>query len=558
MERSPHQACIIPIFILAQHTQLSDHHLLVTISSRDIIPPPSFLSPRNFFNMDAASVAQSTTGTLASYARKIGRVGRPDMDIVLENHDEGKIYTTFDALSGRVEITAPQNARFDEIQITLEGAVKTYVENLSPHTTRSRITAVHNFLKLTMPMRDTDYPQPRIAEAGQTYKFPFNFVIPNQLLPRACSHKCNTDHVHHAHLQLPPSMGCREVSIQDDLAPEMSKVQYSVKVKVVRNGDDGKDVVLAEKQRKLHIVPAQAELPPMNILTGQSDYTLTKTKTLRKGVFSGKLGKITVSAIQPNAFILPSPSSGVKLPATAMATLNLRFDPHDKSSQPPRLGGLNTKIKATTFYAVRPNEFLPSHATMTAHFESLRSAYDTSVPLSSRCVEAVSWTKHKSAPAYTRRGSASSSDSSDCSDNCPDAKPGSEYYSATVLVPITLPSSKTWIPTFHSCIVSRTYSIDLNLSIHTPGNGVPASTVSLHLPIQIAADGNQNERAPMTAAEAAAELADAEEFLRPRVIEVPSAAHIGNSVLVPRASDLPPSYDDFAASQPQVVDPGRC
>jgi hypothetical protein len=512
--------------------------------------------------MDAASVAQSTTGTLATYARKMGHhSGRPDMKIILDNHDDGKIYTTFDALSGRVEITAPHNARFDEIQITLEGSVKTFVENLSPHTTRARTTALHNFLKLTMPTRDTDYPQPRIAEAGQTYKFPFNFVVPNHLLLRACSHKCNTDHVHHAHLQLPPSMGCREVSIQDDLAPEMSKVQYSIKVKVLRNGEqDSKDVVLVERLKKIRIVPAQAELPPMNILTGNSDYVLSKTKTLRKGVFSGKLGKITVSAIQPTAIILPSPSSDSTLPATAMATLNLRFDPHNSSSQPPRLGGLTTKIKASTFYSARPNEFLPSHYTMNAHFESIRGVYDTTVPLSSRCVEAVSWTKHKAAPAYTRRNSASSSDSSDCSDHASEAKPGSEYYSATVLVPITLPSTKTWIPTFHSCIVSRTYTIDLNLSIHTPGNGVPASNVSLHLPIQIAADGNQNERTPMTVAEAAAELVDAEEFLRPRVIEVPSAEHIGNSVLRPAASDLPPSYEDFAASQPQpqVVDPGRC
>ena len=533
-----------------------NHHHLVRSPHETI--SPNFLSPSYFFNMDATSLAQSTTGTLATYARKMSHSGRPDMKIILDNHDEGKIYTTFDALSGRVEITTSQNARFDEIQITLEGTTKTYVENLSPHTTRARTTAMHNFLKLTMPIRDADYPQPRIAEAGQTYKFPFNFVVPNHLLLRACSHKCNTDHVHHAHLQLPPSMGCREVSIQDDLAPEMSKVHYAIKVRVLRNGDqDGKDAVLIERMKKLRIVPAQAELPPMNILTGNTDFVLSKTKTLRKGMFSGKLGKITVSAEQPSAIVLPSPSSGSKLPATAMATLNLRFDPQDTSSQPPRLGGLTTKIKASTFYSARPAEFLPSHYTMSTHFDTIRGIYDTSVPLSSRCVEAVSWTKHKAAPAYTRRNSASSSSSSDCSD---DAKPGSEYYSATVLVPITLPSTKTWVPTFHSCIVSRTYTIDLNLSIHTPGNGVPASNVSLHLPIQIAADGNQNERTPLTVDEAAAELADAEEFLRPRVIEVPSAEHIGNSVLVPAASDLPPSYEDFAASQPQsqLVDPGRC
>lgn len=512
----------------------------------------------------SASSVHTATGTIAGYARRVTQHSRPDIEIILDNHSDGKVYTTFDALDGRVEITAPHSARFDEIQITLEGSVKTFVENLSPHTHRARTTALHNFLKLTMPIRDTDYPQPRIAEAGRTYTFPFNFVVPEHLLPRACSHKCSTDLVHHAHLQLPPSMGDREVSLRDDLAPDMSRVQYVIKVKISRTREqDNKDVVLVEGSKKLHIVPAQVQLPPADIMNGQGhlDYTLSKTKTLRKGVFSGKLGKITVSAEPPSAIVLPAPSSESTLPPTTMATVNLRFDPNDKSSQPPRLGGLTTKITASTFFAARPAEHLPSHYTMTAHFETVRGVYDTSVTLSSRNVEGVTWTKHKAAPAYTRRDSSSTSSESDCSDHTSEApKDGSEYYSASVLVPITLPSSKTWVPTFHSCITSRTYTIDLNLSIHTPGNGVPATNMSLHLPIQIAANGNQNEHAPLTAAQAAAELADAEEFLRPRVIEVPSPEHIGHSVLAPAAassSDLPPSYEDFAASQPQVVSPGR-
>jgi len=125
--------------------------------------------------MSYASSIQSTTGTMAEYARKLGHSAKPDMEIILEDsHSDQKIYTTFDAVSGKVNITAPHNARFDEIRITLEGQTKTYVENLSPHSTRSKTTAVHNFLKLVMPVRESDYPQPRIAEAGRTYTFPFN------------------------------------------------------------------------------------------------------------------------------------------------------------------------------------------------------------------------------------------------------------------------------------------------------------------------------------------------------------------------------------------------
>lgn len=356
-------------------------------------------------------------------------------------------------------------------------------------------------------------------------------------------------------------MGDRDVSPQEDYAPDMSKIQYAIKVRVVRNREvDNKEVILVEGLRKLHIVPAVAEEPPMSIGAGDEEYTLSKTKSLKKGVFSGKLGKVTVSAAQPNAIVLPAPLSENNTPATTMATVNLRFDPHESSSQPPRLGGLTTKLKVSTFYAARPTKAIPTHRNTLSQFEQLRNVYDQSISLSSRCVESVAWTKHTPAPAYTRRDSASSTSSDDDSDNVhasTKSKDNSLYYSATILVPITLPSSKTWIPTFHNCITSRVYGIDLNLTIHTPGTGVPASSVALHLPFQIAAAGNHSRRRTLTAEEAAAELADVDEYLRPRVIEMPSEDLLGNSVLAEADdSELPPSYEAFSRPQ-RIVDPGR-
>ncbi|TVY24628.1 hypothetical protein LHYA1_G006388 [Lachnellula hyalina] len=506
----------------------------------------------------AASI-QSTTGSIASYAKRLAQQGRPDMEIILDDHIEGKIYTTFDALSGKVEITAPYNARFDEIHITLEGTVKTFVDDLSPEKTKSKTTALHKFLKLVMPISENDYPQPRVAEAGRTYTFPFNFVIPDQLLPRSCSHTSTAEHVRDAHLQLPPSMGDRELSVKDDMAPEMSKVQYAIKVRVVRNQEaNNKDIVLVEGLRKLHIVPAVTEAPPMSIEPTDDEFTLSKTKSLKKGMFSGKLGKITVSAAQTSALILPAPSSDSCTPPTTMATMNLRFDPHESSSQPPRLGGLTTKIKVWTYFAVRPSAEFPTYRSSSAIYETYRGVYGISIPLSSRCVESVVWTRHTPSPAYARRDSASSTESSDCSDNvyAPAPKESAAYYSATIVVPITLPSSKTWVPSFHNCITSRVYTIDLNLTIHTPGAGVPASSVALRIPVQIAAAGNHSRRATLTVEEAAAELAGADEYLVPRLIEMPHEDLIGNSVLAQAdTSELPPSYEDFALPQ-QIV--GRC
>ncbi|PBP16493.1 hypothetical protein BUE80_DR012783 [Diplocarpon rosae] len=514
--------------------------------------------------MSHATSTQSTTGTIASYAKKIAHAGRPDMDIELDDYNEGngKVYTTFDAVTGRVNITTPHEAPFDQIQISLVGSVFTFVGNLSPQSTRSRVCAKHNFLRLNMPIPESSYPQPRVAEAGKTYTFAFNFVIPSELLPRACSHACSNDHVQAAHLQPPPSIGDLLPSLKDDLTPEMVRVEYAIEVKVIQNRErDGKEMVLANCSKKIRVRPATPEAPPMNIAAGDEEYVLSKVKGLKKGMFSGKLGRITVSAAQPSALVIPSPSvsSEMTTQPTTTARVMLRFDPHDSSSPPPRLGGLTTKIKATTFYATRAATDFPARSAGQLEFETNRGIYETSVPLSARCVESVTWTAHKPSPAYTRRGSASSTSSSDdyYSDSAlspadchsTGAEESKEFYTASILVPITLPQSKSWIPTFHSCITSRVYCIALTLTIHTPGAGVSSSSVRLQLPVQIAADGNNGRRASMTAEEAAAaELEAQEEILERRVRQesIVRSALGSEDCEDGDVGEAPPGYDDFA------------
>ncbi|ESZ98144.1 hypothetical protein SBOR_1523 [Sclerotinia borealis F-4128] len=511
----------------------------------------------------SASSTSSTSGTIASYAKKINTTKRPDVEIHLDDHHDGKTYTTFDALSGKASITSPHDAQFDEIHITLEGVTRTYVENITQSSATSKTTAVHRFLKLVMPIREATYPRPRVVEAGKMHTFPFNFVIPEQLLPTACAHVCDADHVHLAHVQLPPSMGDREASILDDLAPEMSKIQYSINARLIKCTElPRKPISIAEGSKKLQLIPMVAEAPPMSISADdKSDYSLSKTKSLRKGMFSGKLGKITVSSDQPGAIILSSPNSSSA--ATIMATVKLQFEPHDLNSQPPRLGGLVTKINAMSFYSSKPAKSLRSRSGMATNFEPARQVYPTSVPLSSRCVEQVSWVKHLPQPDLSRRASTISSSSSEYSDNSqmPLKAQNKVYYTAEILVPVSLPSSKVWVPSFHSCIVSRTYSLNLALSVHTPGTGVPASSVKLCLPLQIAAQGNRTAPKTLTAEEAAAELADANEYLRPRVIDMPREDLVENGVLrssstIPRP-ELPPSYEHTEEPRRQV-DPSRC
>lgn len=500
--------------------------------------------------------ASSTTSLRPqTYAQRLNLDMKPTIEIIVDGHDASTVYTTGDSISGHVYITAPKDTPFEDVEITLEGTTNTATENMSPAAVNSRIVALHHFLKLVMPLSGDRYPARRIVESGQTYKFPFHFVIPEHLLLSSCKHKHCPVHVKEAHLSLPPSLGRRENI--DDLSPEASKIIYNVRAKITKlRRSEGKKTAIAESFKAITVSPATLEAPPLSVDANDKTFTMTKMKKLKKGVFKGKLGKITVSASQPRSFMHPPPPARDN-PITTMVTLQLRFDPCEPNSQPPRLGTLASKLQATTSYGTRPTNELPGLAAPTP-FNINRSQYSNSVPLTSRSVESATWTKHDLAPQYLRRDSGYStydSDSARDPERPPKALASRIHYTAEILVPLTLPKSKIFVPTFHSCLVSRTYALDLALSVHTPGTGVPSTSLSLRLPVHIGAYERRrvNSLASLSQLDVAEAAADVEAMLTPRVLEVPSAEYTMGSVLAGATMvaerELPPGYEDLMAPE---------
>ena len=437
---------------------------------------------------------------------------------------------------------------------------KTHVDRLtSTPTISGQAEATHHFLKLTQPIDESLLPQPRIAAAGKTYTFPFTFVVPNQLLPKACIHKTASDHVRETHIQLPPSLGDPELAghggtLLDDLAPEMSRITYGIKVKVTQYRDsDGATVVLADKMRKVRVKPAFDEQPPLNIDPKDDEYRLRQEKTIRKGLFKGKLGTLVMESTQPKALRIPGARSATAGPVTTMAKVLLRFDPADEAARPPRLNALATKLKVATFYASAPRHAFPSRASM--GIDLTQGYYSESIPLSTLSVASAQWTQHPpSASSTTSAATANAADLarrdsgiSDCSSTTSPSSSGSiphpskshrtshGFYTAKILVPITLPASKNFVPTFHTCLISRVYSLNLHLSVHGPGVGDPS--LSLKAPVQIVADGSEEGSAVLRASRA-------EEMTRAEA----------DAMWEPRSVVPPPEYAYFAP--PGMVTPG--
>lgn len=444
------------------------------------------------------------------------------------------------------------------------GVTNTYVDKMSSSTTMSgRTKAVHRFLKLEQPFLEAELPRPRILEAGKEYKFPFTFVVPEQLLPLACVHKIAHPIIRDSHLQLPPSFGDPILSgygptLLDDMAPDMAKITYAVKVKLLKD-DGGETSTIAETSKKLRIKPAYEEQPPIDIDGTHEDYCHRQEKTIRKGVLKGKLGRLVIEASQPKSFCLPAVPVGEAISAVStMAKVVLRFDPASESCPPPRLGSLSSKLKVCTYFATTPRQALPSRTQM--NFDMTQGYISDMVQLSSMCVASVDWKKHEAWESPESRRASTLSTMSTMSRMTigsntlspgviPDASSSykeNSFYTASILVPSSLPTTKHLVPTFHSCLVTRQYALHLNLSTH----GQPLGpSVNLKLPIQISSEGSvgavQRRRMSEEAVQAAM---DAEATFMPRNIAPPSDEYLGTSAVGSTAE--PPGYNSFQGFQP--------
>ena len=109
--------------------------------------------------------------------------------------------------------------------------------------------------------------------------------------------------------------------------------------------------------------------------------------------------------------------------------------------------------------------------------------------LSSRCLSNIEWEKHTSATSQNPRVPKPS-----------EAYKGGSFYTTQVAVPVSLPKgNKVFVPSFHSCLVSRIYALDLYLSVNTPSTTLTDPTIHLKLPIQVSSEGNPHAK-PMISA----------------------------------------------------------
>jgi len=234
-----------------------------------------------------------------------------------------------------------------------------------------------------------------------------------------------------------------------------------------------------------------------------------------------------------------------------MVKLVLRFDPADEDSPPPRLGSVGTKMKVSTYYAASPRRNFPTRANLA--FDMTQGYISEFLNLSSMCIASVDWRKHEGWESpISRRDStmstASTMTTATISSNTassavildPSANyKGKSFYTATVLVPLSLPTNKHLVPTFHTCLVSRVYGIHVSLTCN--GQSIIPS-LTLKLPVQISSLGSvagiERRRQSHSVLQA---VMEADAAFEPRNMGPPPDAFLGQSQLG-SGSNEPPGY----------------
>ncbi|KAL3483958.1 hypothetical protein BJX62DRAFT_244389 [Aspergillus germanicus] len=369
-------------------------------------------------------------------------------------------YTTGDEIRGVVVFEPSYNVRFDDIQISFIGEQNAHKD-------------YHQFLNIVQFLSVEE----EILHRNQKYLFDFIFQVPDILPQSSCIHTSAAAIVKAAHIRPPPSFGDATTSgfggkLRDDFAPTGCQISYFIQFQVNRfNSLSRRGEPLFMKRQKLRIKPAlDGNLMGSHPDLVRNEYCLPRgVKTIyatgkRQNRAESVLGQFSVSIDEPIRIWLPSRDPHLLISQTARLTLF--YQPCNSGSNsaattlPPELQSFESQIVATTFFTGGTDATNGVCYQPLAKREFLgqpMNFYDKRFPPFLREIpRTLRWDYQAETGAYT----------------------------ASLQVPVTLPR-ENFIPTFHSCLISRVYALKCKVKLKG-GSGV----INLIVPLIISAKRN--------------------------------------------------------------------
>ena len=353
------------------------------------------------------------------------------LKLVLHDHDESRVYNSGSSISGEVVIRPSTSIRYMSIQIQLTGHARV---SSGDGTVTSRVT--HKFLELDMPLPPGQLDTPGTLQAGKTELIPFHFVIPYQLPSRSCLHEVDSDRLLFYHLRLPPSTGGWK---KTDMSPDNVEIQYHVRAVITKSHQKWPiDTPTMETKRLVRVIPSSVEVADSSLDTVDDDIRRSlDDQSSRRGSSVSQRNEIATT-LSPISMHLGRDEQ------ESQATMQLGLFCHAQGPPPAELiRKITAKIRCYTWYNQKPQRDFPAVG-------DPGQVFTISTPLEETTPPPQEWSRHRE----LRSEDAASQGS----------QPMLNLYTSSIEIPLRLPTSKkTFLPTFHSCLVSRTYRLEVTV-----------------------------------------------------------------------------------------------
>lgn len=361
------------------------------------------------------------------------------------------------------------------------------------------------------PVPDSTLPPEKTLLKNQRYFFPFRFPVPDQLPSTSCQHPVDNDFTRQTHLQAPPSFGDPDVAgfggkLRNDYAPSNCRIVYTIQARLTRLSivTETKQTIL-QKSLKIRLKPYSAQVlippPPLsppaidNEEENQPQQTIDIHQRDPKSKSKIKIGQLKTIIIAPPRFDVPVREADASVRQAIRLNLHFTRENHQfqrenttdgsgSTIQPnflPQIQSLKGSVVASTFFTKGFNTDIPRK--QKDRLGTKLNYADKILTEFTHAIASLQWaseTRNHIQPDQkldpdSTAGPASPTDNVTGTGTADNAN----SFTSTLLVPVKL-SHQFIIPTFHSCRVSRTYTLVLRLKVQG------AATIEIVAPMVIA------------------------------------------------------------------------
>ncbi|OQE22308.1 hypothetical protein PENSTE_c010G08982 [Penicillium steckii] len=426
-----------------------------------------------------------------------------------------RYHTSFhagDTIKGSISIRSEVDLQFETLDVFFIGEELTVRHDKSPRRFHHE--------QYTIPT--SSLPSENLIKKHQRYFFPFAFPVPSQLSPTTCQHPITSPLTRQLHLQPPPSFGVPDIAgfggkLRNDYAPTNCRIIYTLQAQLTRRSLVTEMIqTMLHRTLKIRLKPSSTPaLPPPSPPSPSPSLSLSpapsilapihgadpenqndidpppcKTIDIYSSPWKGSkksdsilLGRLTLSIIAPPRF---------DMPIRQAITLNLHYETFHPSKQSRMKGFSEIENENHT-------ENINSESTSSSQSQSQSQSQPTLPQIQSLrgSVSATTFftkTYHTTSPpkkqkdrfgtklnyaekVLTEFTHAITETTLAWAQDHPEHGP--DIFVSRLLVPVKL-SHHLIISTFHSCRMSRVYTLELRVKIQG------AETVELCLPIIIA------------------------------------------------------------------------